>query len=523
MDVSRLKLPLVVAGVGLLLGGFGDLLLYDQPPGISVPILAAALLIGMIALAMTQDTAITTANLWLIAPLLFLAIMTAVRAAPLLMFLNIAGMLGLLLLLANRLLDKPIIHLNLAEFFVALIETSVSTLILAFPLLARAVRELRSGDSVGRQTARRVALGLVIASPFLCIFTILFASADQIFNNALENVFDALNVGNFFGQLVFTTFLSVLFMGLLTYTLSRRIKEPTGEPTEEGLQETTPPGVVPVDDLFGVRGKLGALEGAVVLFSVNALFLVFVAIQFAAMFGGEAFLRSQGLTYSEYARKGFFELLAVAVITLSLILFLDYLTGRESPRQRMIFLIGSGLMTILTVIILISAFQRMSLYESAYGFTRLRVHSHVFMIWLAVLLIGFYGLLLVQRTRMFATTLLLFAIGFTITLDVLNPDAFIASQNLARARAGKELDTDYLGSLSYDAVPVIVSLMNQNRETKDAIGPWLRVHLDNLTLRHARGGWPSLHLAAERAYAVMFTYRADIQLYEPAYRYSRFD
>ncbi len=58
------------------------------------------------------------------------------------------------------------------------------------------------------------------------------------------------------------------------------------------------------------------LKSAVALFSINALFVVFVVIQFAALFGGEEFLRSQGLTYSEYARRGFFELLAVSLITM---------------------------------------------------------------------------------------------------------------------------------------------------------------------------------------------------------------
>lgn len=276
---------------------------------------------------------------------------------------------------------------------------------------------------------------------------------------------------------------------------------------------------------FRLRGLLGMLETTVVLFSIDMLFLIFVLIQLAALFGGEAFLRSRGLTYSEYARRGFFELLAVSLITLGLILTLDFLTRRENKIQRVIFLLGSGLMIGMTILILASAFQRLQLYELAYGFTTLRVYSHVFMVWLAVLFAYVLGFLTFDRSRLFATGALVAAIGFVITLDILNPDAFIVRQNVARYERGEELDVDYLGTLSEDAVPLLVPLLHRyGPEIGQQVGPWLHQHLIQLDERQQQAGWPSYHLSINRAYHLLDLNRGLIEQFDlPESWWNRYD
>jgi hypothetical protein len=245
------------------------------------------------------------------------------------------------------------------------------------------------------------------------------------------------------------------------------------------------------------------------------LFLVFVIIQFAALFGGEAFLRRQGLTYSEYARRGFFELLAVAIITLALILLLDHFTRRETKSQRTIFLVGSGLMALMTIIILASAFERMQLYEMAYGFTRLRVYPHIFMIWLAILMAYFLVFLFLDKSYLFATGALAISLGFVITLDVLNPDAFIVRQNIARYDRGETLDVDYLGSLSEDAIPAFLPLLDDYPAAiREQAGPWLHQHLIRLDARQVDAAWPSYHLAINRAYRLLDARRSEIEAFD---------
>lgn len=518
LNLLHLKYPVWIAGAGLLLGLAGDLLFYGFPLGISVPILTAVVLTALVALALVEDTPFTIWNLWLIAPILFFATMSAVRASPMLRTMDVLATIALLVFLANRLSAAPHLQLNIFGYAEALIEAGLFALVMSIPLLRRAIHELRARDSGIHRPLRRVGVGLLIAFPFLCVFTVLFSSADLIFGQAVNNVMQSFNIPDLIGHTLLTMTLSWGMMGLLAYALAQASRPALPHSDEaEGVKPTHSGDAI----TLSLRGKLGFVEASVVLFSVNALFLVFVAIQFAALFGGEAFLQSQNLTYSEYARRGFFELLAVALITLSLILGLDMFTRRESPAQRVIFLMGSGMMTAMTIIILGSAYGRMQLYELAYGFTHLRVYPHVFMIWLAIVLAGFFLLLLINRTRQFATLAFVAGIGFLVTLNLLNPDAFIARQNIARYQRGESLDIDYLGTLSADAVPHLIPLLRDyGPETADAVGPWLRLQLSDLDRREAQVGWPSFHMALNQAYRILDAHRYKIETYQPASRYS---
>ncbi len=131
---------------------------------------------------------------------------------------------------------------------------------------------------------------------------------------------------------------------------------------------------------------LGFTEAAVVLGAVVLLFAIFVVIQFRYFFGGQTNIGVQGYTFSEYARRGFGELVAVAFFSLLLFLGLSAIVRRQSQIQRRAFSgLGIGMVALVGVM-LVSAFQRLLLYEAAYGFSRLRMYTHIFMIWLGVLL-----------------------------------------------------------------------------------------------------------------------------------------
>jgi len=527
MNVSQIKFPLAVALTGLALGLIGDLMFYAQPLGISVPILALVTVAALLALALVEKTSIVWANMWLIVPLLFFSAMSAVRAEPLLRFMNVVGALALMLLLANRLATQPVARLNLGEYIGILFETSLLSLIIAFPLLGRAINQQQDSSTQNKQTVRRVIVGLLIALPFLLVFTALFASADLLFNKLVENIVDAINLPDIFGHFFLTLFLAWPIIGGMAYALTRKqewklfLKFTEPRPEIEGDEQNEEAGE---DDSSAapprtLRSLLHTVESSTVLFSIDLLFLIFVVIQFAALFGGDEFLKSQNLTYSEYARRGFFELLTVSLITLGLVLVIDFITQRESSRQQVIFLVGSGLMIGMTIIILVSAFQRMSLYEWAYGFTRLRVYPHVFMVWLALLLAAFLATLLTQRVRLFATAALIACMGFVATLDILNPDVFIVRQNIQRYHNGEELDAAYLGTLSEDAVPYLIPLLHDyGDETQEEIGPWLRNHLDQLDERHEKATWPAYHWSINRAYQALDAERELIEQYEPYYR-----
>ncbi len=135
---------------------------------------------------------------------------------------------------------------------------------------------------------------------------------------------------------------------------------------------------------------IGFTESSIVLGSVAALFLLFVSVQFRYFFGGilNIGFQGQGFTYSQYARRGFNELVAVAFLSLLLILGFSILTRRENNTQRRIYSGLSVAIVALVMIMLDSAFQRLALAVDWHGFSRLRVYPQIFMVWVGVLLVA---------------------------------------------------------------------------------------------------------------------------------------
>ena len=124
---------------------------------------------------------------------------------------------------------------------------------------------------------------------------------------------------------------------------------------------------------------LGLTESAVVLNAVNVLFAAFVLIQIPYLFGGQlnidlgkhdlcgvraARVRRAGVCLGAGAGD------AAGARRRS--------TRRETARQRTVFNLSSTIMVGLTLVMLVSAFKRLLLYEVAYGFTEMRVYPHVF-------------------------------------------------------------------------------------------------------------------------------------------------
>ncbi|HEY89213.1 MAG TPA: DUF4173 domain-containing protein [Thermoflexia bacterium] len=512
MDISKIKYPVLIAASGLLLGWLGNLLFYEQPFGISVPIFALLLLAALLGLALVERAQLVKTNFWLSGALLFLTAMSALRAAPFLRALNICGALLLLIFQAYGLRSSPLGALNLGGYIGVFFEGSFLSLALPFPLLKRSNKMLKKYGGSGKLLGRGL-VGLLIATPLLIIFGILFASADPLFKEFVRDIFSP----DLIGQIFLTLGLAWVAMGGLAYALTRSAEQATllAPATGTGAGNIAELSETPTGPAADIRSVLGAVEAAVVLFSIDVLFGIFVAIQFAAHFGGEAFLQRHDLTYSEYARHGFFELLVVSVLTLGVILVLDFITSRPRPLHHRVFLAGSALLIALTLIILVSAFQRLNLYEITYGFTWLRLLPHVFMIWLAVLFALFLWMLCTRRTRLFATAALVVALGFTVTLDLLNPEVFIFRRNLERYQWGLELDVDYLGSLSEDVVPQLVQLLDsEDVEIRQDAGGWLHGNLSKLDARQEHAGWMAYHYSIERAYRLLDSRRAEIEQFD---------
>lgn len=215
--------------------------------------------------------------------------------------------------------------------------------------------------------------------------------------------------------------------------------------------------------------KFGNIEAGILFGTLNALFLVFVIIQIKYLFAGQSAITDLGFTYAEYAHKGFGELIGVALLTFALIFGTEKYIEKKEGSHAPFFKFLSCLMALLVLVMMVSAFLRLSLYEQAYGFTLLRILVQGFIIWLtAVFLWLGYKIMSRLDDYTFVFGIFLSVLAFFFIFNLLNPDAFIARKNIEQfAQAGK-LDTGYLSELSADAAPEVAKLLNMQGLTSNS-------------------------------------------------------
>ena len=208
------------------------------------------------------------------------------------------------------------------------------------------------------------------------------------------------------------------------------------------------------------RRTLSRLEWGLPLGALVALLGAFVALQLATLFGGERHvLDTAGLTYAEYARSGFAQLLVVAALTLAVVA-----AANRWARGAGLRLLLAAL-CLLTLVVLASALKRLGLYEAAFGFTRLRFAAHAILLWLGAIFV----LVLLARAAWLPRAALAIT-GATVLLFALaDPDRRIAEHNVERYERTGQLDRAYVERLSADATPALVSLRCEPIE-RDGLG-----------------------------------------------------
>jgi hypothetical protein len=195
-----------------------------------------------------------------------------------------------------------------------------------------------------------------------------------------------------------------------------------------------------------------------------ALFGLFVGVQFATLFGSDDYVqRTTGLTYAEYARGGFWQLLAVTVLALGVVLLASRYaptpTSADRTWKRTLLAALAGL----TLVIVASALRRMWLYQEAYGFTTLRLVVLTCELWLGACFLLVLVAVLRLRARPVVREMAAAGVVALLALAALNPDGFVAAYNVDRYAATGQLDTWYLGTLSADAVPALATLPAEQR------------------------------------------------------------
>lgn len=447
-----LKKPNRLVLVAFIIALLFDILFWEKVPGISFSLYAIIILVAGFSLARYEEVRVSKSNWFLVIAIVFFSVMTFIRQEPFTRFLNHVQTLFMMSLLAYAFIGGLWPHYNLSDYVVGFFRFSGS--VLSQPVRLRMQRKEAEAESGSKPSIwRRVSpylRGVLIAIPILGFFASLLASADPIFAQGLDEFLKILAIENlpeYLFRLTYILIAAYLFTGIFTHAI-------TNSSDRKLVSDGKP----------WMPTWLGITESAVVLGAIDLLFAIFVAIQVRYFFGGHTNISVDGYTYAEYARNGFGELVFVAFFSLLLLLSFSQITKRENKRHQFIFSGFSTFLVAMVVVILVSAFQRLLLYETAYGFTRLRIYTHIFMIWLGLLLLAVILLEIRGRLRYFALATLISFVGFTVSINLVNVDSSITKHNVSRAISGKELDTSYLLTLSNDAVPMMVELFAESIE-----------------------------------------------------------
>jgi hypothetical protein len=454
--VPRASVAALLAA-GVVLGAVGDALLRAPgPPALNLSLWVASVAVAALALHRRAALALDRERVAWLAIGAVLAAGLAWRDAEPLKLLALGCATLTFALAAHRPAAGWVRHAGVLRYAGALALGALHAWTAAALALVDATRRtprVETGRAAGWRSAAAVARGLVIATPLIAVFGALFMSADAVFEELVANAvrFDFERIASHILLFSILAWLSTGYLrGFLTGT-------------------ELPP---PADRRQGIDGRgvpppkwlaLGITEVATALAAIDLLFLVFVIVQFRYLFGADTLVQiTPDLTYAEYARRGFFELVFAVVLVVPVLLAADWLLDRRIRRDAIVFRGLAGVQIGLVLAITASALQRLRLYHASYGLTESRFYAMVLLIWIGAMLFWLAATVLRGRRGSFAFGTLASGLATVALLFVINPDALIARTNVARmasADAPVRFDVAYATSLSADAVPVLVNAL----------------------------------------------------------------
>ena len=434
---TRLGLEILAAGAGL--GVAGDTLLRAVPWGLNALLCTTGLVTAAAWLVRRHRVPVSSDAPWLAAAALLIASNFVARDSR---TLHAFDTIGLVIVFAVAFLSIQGVGLRgrqVWHYLRAGFEAAVSSWIGVFPLVSRDVTwsELPGGRL---RQVRAVALGGALAFPLLVVFGALFSSADAVFHDVVADLF-RIDFGSVQGHIALFGIFAALAAGYLHGALLRAAPAHPLTDGDSGLSL----GIIPIATALGL---------------VDLLFLMFVVIQLRYLFGGvELIAAATGLTYAEYARRGFFELVTASGLVLPLLAGADWAVRDESREHQRTFRQLAIVLLLLLAVVMTSALARVRLYVGAYGLSEIRVYATAFMLYLAGVFAWFAWTTLRGQRRRFAFGALVQGFAMLGVLHLVNPDALIVRTNLARPATEVPFDGWYAASLSADAVPVLLEAL----------------------------------------------------------------
>ncbi|MEA5003161.1 MAG: DUF4173 domain-containing protein, partial [Christensenella sp.] len=301
-----------------------------------------------------------------------------------------------------------------------------------------------------------IFIGVAVTIPVLLAVIPLLLSGDAVFNKFFMDAFGNLQLSDAIGYALVALLLFVLGSGFLWSLAAKQRKKPPAPPVYAQQQPYTQPPVTYAQSAPAQKQPVyfNLTASFFVLVALSLVLVAFCMVQFLYLFSGNV---PDGFTYAEYARSGFWQLLAVAVIVITLVFLLLRFGAPCSFSASVARKVLMTLLLVCTLILLVSAFSRMTLYEQSFGFSQLRLFTQFFMA--ALFLFLLFAILRLWLPRLDLKKCAFFCfLGVYIVLTLFNIDAFIARENIKNQ--GAQADITYLSTLSADALPYYIDMLD---------------------------------------------------------------
>jgi hypothetical protein len=429
--------PIALWSTGIVTAALGAWILFDAEPGVNWLLWTLVAGIGLLTFV---RSGFSTSS-----PVTWLTILAVVIAGG--ASITADGFLGGLMCLSVILL--------LAVSMLLSVDPRAERIRAGYTILAPAIAfVLALAESLRRATealqlvrsprARAIVRGVAITIPIVLIFALLLSTADPVFALWREAIDHLIADWDFIPRTIFFIGLLAISLGAFGYA-------------ERGVVVAPPSITQPITTSIGSSGRwLGSTERLILMGGVALLFWIFLLVQVSYFFGNLPSVAGSGMTFAEYARRGFGELSVVASCT-ALLIIVSERYGEIDNHKSLIRTIT--LAVIVAVFFLLgSAFHRVSLYEEAYGYTTARLYAQAYMVVVAIWLVSLIREVLttLEPPRLFLKAWMTAALTF-VGLIYWNHQAWIANRNIDLYATTGKLDTVYLTrDLSADAIPTIV-------------------------------------------------------------------
>lgn len=468
---------LKLLGKSLFLGIMADVLFHGFVPGISVLYFVVLCLFFLFTSLVQIPSRRAPISLLIIGCMLLLAGTFALFTNPILGQINLVLLPFLYLVLALLLGGR---NLYAWEHPYILVDGCV--------LIRNTIRNLVDSSwandgslefSPGRvDMLRRVGIGALISIPLTVLVFNLLVSADTVFEQTMFRWYRKL-IGNSFREVVqhlaVILVVGLLFFGFLRTLLERYAPHVSASPVPNRIADP--------------------LILNTVLVQLNVLYALFFFVQTKPLFYAQSGYLPAGMTYAEYAQKGFYQLAVVTLINLVLVLGASVFTRDEEGFRRKLLRGLLFLLVVQTGVILFSAAFRLHLYEEVYGFTYTRMFARTMMLMMAILL-ALLAIRALNEAFPFAKAAWATALLLYVGLNFINIDKIIAEKNVAVYHQNNRLDVDYLTGLSFEATPAVLGVLDRLEVRKGFLEENLRAKYHHL---QETKDWRSFNLSRRNA------------------------